>query len=92
MANELTDAERMTKFETQLENLVVVVTRMEAKMDTWQQNFVSKELLEEKLKSRDEKIERLEEAKSTNKHTLPLWVAAVIAGVSLVISIWPHVK
>lgn len=59
MGNELTDAERMTKFETQLENVVMVVTRMETKMEAWQANFVSKELLEEKLKVRDRENERL---------------------------------
>lgn len=90
MGNELSDAERMTKFETQLENLVVVVTRMDAKMDAWQANFVSKELLEEKLKSRDEKIERLEEEKSTNKHTLPLWAAVILSAIAVLVSLWPH--
>lgn len=60
MGNEAyTDSERMTKLETQLENVVLVVTRMDAKMDTWQQNFVSKELMEEKLRARDREIERL---------------------------------
>jgi hypothetical protein len=87
---ELTDAERMTKFETQLENLVVVVTRMDAKMDAWQANFVSKELLEEKLRSRDEKIERLEQEKSSYKNNLPFWVSAALAAIALIISIWPH--
>lgn len=86
MGNELTGAERMTRFETQLENLVVVVTRM----DTWQVNFVSKELLDEKLRARDEKIERLENEKTSHKNNLPLWIAAAV--ISLIVSIWPHVK
>lgn len=59
MANDMSEAERMTKFETQLENLVTVVTRMDAKMDAWQANFVSKELLDEKLKARDNENVRL---------------------------------
>jgi predicted RNase H-like nuclease (RuvC/YqgF family) len=92
MANELSEAERMTKFETQLENLLVVVSRMDAKMDTWQANFVSKELLEEKLKARDERINRLESEKASHKNVLPLWAAAIVAAISLIISIWPHVK
>lgn len=87
---ELTDAERMTKFETQLENLVVVVTRMDAKMDAWQANFVSKELLEEKLKSRDEKIERLEQEKNSYKNNLPFWASVVLAAIAILISVWPH--
>lgn len=92
MGNEYTDTERMTKLETQLENVVMVVTRMDAKMDTWQASFVSKELLEEKLKSRDEKLKQLEDSKSSYKNTLPLWVGAGFAALSLIISIWPHVK
>jgi len=90
--NELTESERMTKLETQLENLVAVVTRMDAKMDAWQANFVSKELLDEKLRARDERITRLENEKTSHKNSLPLWAAAIIAAISLIISIWPHVK
>lgn len=96
MANELTEAERMTKFETQLENLMVLVTKVDTKMDAWQANFVSKELLEEKLKSRDEKIENLSKKfgdlnteKYSNKNNMPLWIAAIIAGIALIISLWP---
>jgi exonuclease VII small subunit len=96
MANEMTDAERMTKYETQMENLITVVTRMDTKIDAWQANFVSKELLEEKLKSRDEKIENLNKKfgdlnteKTTSKNNLPLWAAAIIAAVALIISLWP---
>lgn len=59
MANELSDGERMAKFETQLENIALVVTRMDTKIDEWQKNFVTKELLQEKLKSSDKEIERL---------------------------------
>ncbi|NRD80263.1 hypothetical protein HPT25_23355 [Bacillus sp. BRMEA1] len=88
MANEMTEAERMTRHETKLETIEMVLMRLEAKVDTWQANFVSKELLDEKLRSRDEKIERLEEEKSTNKHTLPLWAAVVLSGVAILISLW----
>jgi hypothetical protein len=59
MANDMTDAERMAKYETQMENLITVVTRMDTKIDAWQANFVSKELLDEKLKARDRENERL---------------------------------
>lgn len=59
MANEVTDAERMAKFETQLENIALVVNRMDTKIDEWQKNFVTKELLQEKLKSSDKEMERL---------------------------------
>lgn len=99
MANEYTDPERMAKFETQLENIQLVVTRMDSKMDAWQANFVSKELLEEKLKARDREIDRLDNEfkqldteKASHKNTLPLWAATIVAAISLIVSLWPHVK
>lgn len=99
MANEYTDQERMAKFETQLENIQLVVTRMDSKMDAWQANFVSKELLEEKLNTRDREIERLDgeftrldTEKASNKGALPLWAAAFISAIALIVSLWPHVK
>jgi hypothetical protein len=88
MGTEYTDQERMAKFETQVENLVVVVTRMDAKMDAWQANFVSKELLEEKLKSRDEKILRLENTETTKTSMLPVWIGNIISALALIVSIW----
>lgn len=92
MANELTEGERLAKFETRLETIETVMLRMETKMDTWQANFVSKELLDEKLKARDERIGRLEQEKTSYKNNLPFWVTAVLAGISILIAIWPHVK
>lgn len=59
MSSEQTDAERMTKFETQMENVLAIVTKMDTKIDAWQANFVSKEMLDEKLKARDKEIDRL---------------------------------
>lgn len=89
MANELSEAERMAKFETKLENVVLIVTKMDAKMDAWQANFVSKELLEEKLKARNKEIDRLnnvfirlENEKNSHKSTLPLWVGAFLRGLN----------
>lgn len=89
MGSEMTDGEKIAKFEAQLENLVVLVTKLDAKIDAWQSSFVSKELLDEMLKSRDEKIERLENEKASHKGTLPLWAAAVISGIALIVSLWP---
>lgn len=99
MGNEYTEAERLMNLETRTENIEKLLTRMDKKMDTWQMNFVSKELLDEKLKARDREIdrldsefERLDNEKTTHKSALPLWVAAFFAGISLIISMWPHVK
>jgi hypothetical protein len=97
MPNELTEAERVMKIETQVENLVSVVTRMDAKMDAWQANFVSKELLAVELKARDKEITSLNKKfdditaeKTTSKNITPLWAAAIIAAVALIISLWPR--
>jgi cob(I)alamin adenosyltransferase len=101
MANEYTEAERerIVIHDTKLENIEMVILRLEAKVDAWQANFVSKEILEEKLKIRDEKIDRLEKEidrlekeKTSHKNNLPLWVASIVASISLIVSIWPHVK
>lgn len=93
MGTEHTDQqERMAKFEAQMENVIVVVTRMDTKIDTWQANFVSKELLEEKLRSRDEKIGRLEAEENSNKKMLPVWIGTLISAVALIVSIWVSTK
>lgn len=92
MPVETTQSERLTKLETELESMKVVLLRMETKMDAWQSNFVSKELLDEKLKSRDDRMTRIELEKTSFKNNLPFWVAAVLAAISTIITIWPHVK
>lgn len=84
---ETTQVERLTRLETELESMKIVLLRMETKMDTWQLNFASKELLQVELKSRDEKIERLETDKTTNKNILPLWFAVIV---SIAVAIWSH--
>lgn len=96
MAETTTQAERLTKLETELESMKVVLLRMEAKMDAWQMNFVSKELLDEKLKTRDEKakaqdekIKRLETERTSYKNNLPYWVAVIISTIALIYSFWP---
>jgi C4-type Zn-finger protein len=92
MPNEQSDSERLTRQETRLETIEGVVTRLETKIDAWQTNFVSRELLEEKLERRDERIERLEEDKSTDRHLFPVWVSAAISLAALLVALWSHVK
>lgn len=97
MGDEYTEEERerMAKLEIRLENIELVVTRMDLKMDAWQANFVSKELLEEKLKLQNKEIERLQNElerldneRKSYKSSLPLWAAAFIAAISLLVSLW----
>lgn|ERR1700730_16270279 len=97
MENEYTETEieRMVKLETRLENIELLITRMDTKMDAWQADYVSKELLEEKLKSQSREIERLENElqrleseKKSYKSSLPLWAAVFISAISLVVSFW----
>lgn len=94
MGNEYSEAERerIVVHGAKLETIEMVLMRLEAKVDAWQANFVSKEMLEEKLKARDERINRIENEKVTHKNNMPAWVAAAVAIVSLIISFWPHMK
>jgi predicted RNase H-like nuclease (RuvC/YqgF family) len=99
MGNEYTEAERLMNLETRTENIEKLLTRMDKKMDSWQTSFVSKELLDEKLKARDREIERLDKEfirldteKASHKNNLPLWVAAIASAAALIVSMWPHVK
>lgn len=92
MPVETTQSERLTKLETELESMKVVLLRMETKMDAWQMNFVTKELLDEKLRSRDDRMTRIEAEKTSFKNNLPFWVTAVLAALSTIIAIWPHMK
>lgn len=87
---EYTDPERLTKLETEMESMKTVLLRVEAKMDAWQQNFVSKEVLNDKLKLRDDRIERLEQEKTSYKNNLPFWFSVFISAAAFFYAIWPH--
>lgn len=96
MGNEYSDAERLMNLETRTENIEKLLTRMDKKMDGWQMNFVSKELLDEKLKARDREIERLNEEfqrldteKASHKSIVPSWGLVIVSAIALIYSFWP---
>jgi hypothetical protein len=106
MGNELNEGERLVKVETQLENVLKEMTtlsnsfsRLEAKLDKRENSFVTKDVLDEKLKLRDEKIEGIQKAivemrvekqneKTTNKQIFPNWIQAVFAIAAFGVSIF----
>lgn len=93
MGNEYSDSERdrIVIHDTKLENIEMVILRLEAKVDAWQTNFVSKELLEEKLKFRDKRIEQIEIEKDSQKNRTPHWFSVAISGLALfvtILSLW----
>lgn len=72
------------------ENFNKHLNQMYAQMDAWQANFVSKELLEEKLKYQNERIDRLEEDKASRKTLAPHWIATTLAAISLAFTIFVY--
>jgi exonuclease VII small subunit len=85
-----TEAERLTRLETRLETIEEAIMKLDMKLDAWQSHFVSKEMLEDKLRLRDERLDRLEREKATHKNVLPMWVAVGISLVSVVLSYFSH--
>ncbi|KZE79655.1 hypothetical protein [Paenibacillus elgii] len=90
-ANPYKDGERLTKVETRLENIEVAVTRMEEKLDKWHGNYISRVEMNELLRSRDERIERIEQERLANKQLYPGWINILIAFAALLVA-WFHNK
>lgn len=90
-ANPYKDGERLTKVETRLENIEVAVTRMEEKLDKWHGNYISRMELNEMLRARDERLERIEKERLLNKQLYPGWINLLIAFAALLVA-WFHNK
>lgn len=93
MGNDISDAERLAKLETKLGTIEVVLARLEAKLDKKEDGYMTKDVLDEKLKLRDEKIEGLAnrihdllEGQKTNKQLMPAWVQTVIAAAAVLVA------
>lgn len=89
MGNELTDGERLIQLETEVRTLIGAVLRMEAKLDAQGANYVTKDVMAEMLRSRDERIARLETEAQQRQTNWPAWVAALAAVAALIIAAWP---
>lgn len=69
--------------------LEAILQRVESKLDKMVDNYPTRNEIEEMLRSRDERIARLEEGERAKRQTYPNWVGTVIAGVALFYS-WYH--
>lgn len=71
--------ERLRALEVQISHLIEVNTRLEAKLDAYQTNFVPRAELTEMFRLRDEKIARLEEEFKTKRQNWPIWVGIIVS-------------
>lgn len=69
--------------------LEAILQRVESKLDKMVDNYPTRHEIEEMLRSRDERIGRLEESERSKRQTYPNWVGTVIAAVALLYS-WYH--
>jgi hypothetical protein len=110
MGNELNEGERLVKVETQLENVLKEMvtlskafTRLEEKLDKREESFVTKEVLDEKLRLRDVAIEGIqkglnevranEQAKeNTKKQILPTWAGNLLNLGAVLIALLAYLK
>lgn len=91
------EIERLTKLETQIESLLQLVIRLEAKLDARESNFVSKEILNEKLRLQENRIDNLQNEikkvqneKQASKQILPQWVATVASYGALILALYAY--
>lgn len=94
MGNELSTEERMMRLETKLEHIEAFLIRLETKLDARDHDTVRMDVLDEKLKLRDEKIAGLQNAlnnirdeKQSNKAVLPNWLQSGLGLLALVVSV-----
>ncbi|MNK77586.1 hypothetical protein D3C87_971920 [compost metagenome] len=88
-----------TKFEMLTENLTNAISRLEKKLDQREESYVTKEVLDEKLKQRDEKIVGLQnaiidlrESKKETRSLLPNWAGVILTLGSLIIALIAFIK
>jgi dynactin complex subunit len=92
MGNELSDTEQRlivleTKLELLTENVTNAILRLEKKLDEYSRNYVTRDVLEEKLKSMGKEIETLKEEKKTNKQLVPAWGQTIMAVAAVVVAV-----
>jgi hypothetical protein len=85
------DLERLAKLETQLESMGQVMLRLEAKIDAWQTNFLTRTEAEEMFRSRDKELqsvkEELKEGRNDKRSNFGVIPSYLSLAVSLIIGI-----
>lgn len=98
MGNDQDNSERIVRVETEVKTTFEwfkdVLVRIESKLDSHADKYVTKESLQEALRSRDEKdtalqkqINDIREEKRTHKSILPLWIAVVPSTILVIMEI-----
>ena len=99
MGNEVEDKERLAVVEEQIRQLVKGVTRLNEQLDSWQQNYVPRQEIDERFRSRDEDIRELREGfeaykqqqNNDNRQTrsnVPVWVASIVSALMFLITLY----
>lgn len=92
------NAERMARLETEVKNSAEILVRMEKKLDTWSENYVTKRELDNQLRFVDRDIKQVradmesnftqrDENKKDNKALLASWVSIAVAVLAVVVAI-----
>jgi anti-sigma-K factor RskA len=76
-----------TKFEMLAETFTKAIERLEKKLDHREENFVTKEILEEKLRQRDQRIDQLESGKKEHLNRLPVWISILPSLAAVIVAI-----
>jgi hypothetical protein len=93
------DYEKIARLETQIDNLTNIVMRMDAKLDTWQENYVPRKEIYEMFRARDKELADLSERVDKHiddsntesksfKNNLPNWIGIIFGFISLLIMVY----
>lgn len=85
--NDLERLERMARMEAQVEQMNAVVIRMEAKLDAWATNYVTREESKEMFRARDKEIQEIKDAQTNNKALYASWASVAVAVVAAVVAV-----
>jgi hypothetical protein len=92
---DMENQERLARLETQMENMLTGLARIDDKLDMWNQNYVPRNEINEMFRARDDDIKELRENQQQErldrrsfKTTWPSWVSAGCAFIMLLITIY----
>lgn len=81
-------AERLAALEARLAGIEALIARIDGKLDAFQANYVPRAEITEMFRSRDERIERIEEDDKAQKTSIVSWAGVVIAGLAFAYSVF----
>ncbi|OPH47581.1 hypothetical protein BC351_10335 [Paenibacillus ferrarius] len=94
MGSEMNEGERLVKLETEVGAVKEAVFDMKKMLTNQHENYITKEVLDEKLKSLDKDVQGLQKAidqirleKQSNKSNLPVWLGILPSIAAVVVAI-----